>query len=206
MSESKGTKATIRFDAKLMPSKPANGGAWSVLALPKSASAKLRGVTRVEGIINGYPFGMAPESDGKGGHCLKVSEGLRAAACVKDGKMVTVEITRVGEEAETRVPKDFSEAFATVPQAEALWAEITPMARRDWILWIITAKQLETRQIRIEKACDMLASGKRRVCCFGGLNWLMKDHGAAGGKWEELPKKTRKQPGTNRRGLRAATQ
>ena len=188
LSERKGTAATIRFGAKLIAPKPANGGAWSVLTLPKNASAELRGVTKVEGIINGYPFGMALESDGKGGHWLKVSEALRAAAGVEDGEAVTVEITRVGDEPETRVPKDFRDALATVLRAEELWGEITPMARRDWILWIITAKQLETRQIRIEKACDMLASGKRRVCCFGGLNWLIKDHGAAGGKWEELPK------------------
>ena len=182
-------KATIQFGAKLMAPKAANGGAWSVLTLPKCASAEVRGVTKVEGIISGYPFGLALESDGKGGYWLKVSEALREAASAEDGETVTVEITRVGEEAETRVPKELSKALATVPRAKALWAEITPMARRDWILWIITAKQVETRQIRIEKACDMLASGKRRVCCFGGLNWLMKDHGAAGGKWEELPKR-----------------
>ena len=188
MSERKRTKATIRFGAKLMAPKAANGGTWSVLTLPKNASVELRGVTKVEGVINGYPFGMALDSDGKG-HWLKVSKALRAAAGAEDRETVTVEITRVGEEAETRVPKELSKALATVPRAKALWAEITPMARRDWILWIITAKQVETRQIRIEKACDMLASGKRRVCCFGGLNWLMKDHGAAGGKWEELPKR-----------------
>ena len=191
LSDRKGTKASIRFAAKLTATKSANENAWSVLTLPKNASAELRGVTRVEGIINGYPFGMALESDGNG-NWLKVSEALREAAGAEDGEMVTVEITRADEEPETRVPKELSKALATVPRAKALWAEITPMARRDWILWIITGKQLETRQIRIEKACDMLASGKRRVCCFGGLNWLMKDHGAAGGKWLELAKKVRR--------------
>ena len=75
---------------------------------------------------------------------------------------------------ETKVPMDLRKALAAVPLAKALWADITPIARRDWILWIITAKRLETRKRRIEKACSMLASGKRRVCCFGGINWLMK--------------------------------
>ena len=159
-----------------------------MLTLPSKAGAQLLSVTIVEGIINCYPFRMALESDGEEGHWLKVSEALREAAGAEIGEAVTVEITRVGEEAETRVPKEFSDALAKVPRAEAVWEKITPLARRDWILWIITAKQLETRASRIEKACDMLASGKRRVCCFGGLNWLMKDHGPAGGMWEELKK------------------
>jgi hypothetical protein len=102
---------------------------------------------------------------------------------------VTVEITRAGEELDTRVPMNLRKALAAAPLAQALWADITPMARRDWILWTSSAKQLETRRRRIEKACAMLASGKRRVCCFGGINWLMKNHGASGGKWLPLPKR-----------------
>src|SRR4029077_3627435 len=43
------------------------------------------------------------------------------------------------------------------------------LARRDWIFSISSAKQPETRTRRIEKACDMLASGKRRLCCFPGI-------------------------------------
>src|SRR5947207_5621140 len=84
---------------------------------------------------------------------------------------VTVEITRAGEEPEIRVPVDLRKALADAPMAQASWADITPIARRDWILWISSAKQSETRKRRIEKACAMLASGKRRVCCFGGINW-----------------------------------
>ena len=74
-----------------------------------------------------------------------------------------------------KMPEDFRRALAKVPEAQDLWKNITPIARRDWILWIKTAKKLETRKRRIEKACAMLSSGKRRVCCFGGINWLRKN-------------------------------
>jgi hypothetical protein len=47
-----------------------------------------------------------------------------------------------------------------------LWSGITPIARRDWIHWITSAKQPETRARRIKNACSMLAGGKRRPCCF----------------------------------------
>ena len=141
----------------------------------------------VEGTINGFPFRAALEPDGKGSHWLRVNKALQGVAGADAGDTVTVEITRANEEPEIRVPMDLLKALAAAPPAQALWVDITPMARRDWILWISSARQEETRRGRIEKACDMLGSGKRRVCCFGGLNWLRKDHATAGGTWLQLP-------------------
>ncbi len=73
-----------------------------------------------------------------------------------------------------KMPADLRRALAATPLAKAQWDDITPIARRDWILWLNTAKQEKTRKTRIKKACDMLSCGKRRVCCFGGINWLIK--------------------------------
>src|SRR6202008_3646491 len=55
---------------------------------------------------------------------------------------------------------------AAPPGARKVWSDTTPLARRDWIHWIVSAKQAETRARRIRTACDMLAKGKRRPCCF----------------------------------------
>jgi hypothetical protein len=184
------TKSTIRFSAKLFrPKATEKIGSWSLLPLPNNASGKLpsRGMTMVEGTINGFPFRAALEPNGKGSHWLRVSKATRAAAGADAVDTVTVEITRAGEEPETRVAMDLHKALAAAPLAQASWADITPIARRDWILWISSAKQPETRSRRIEKACSMLASGKRRVCCFGGIKWLMKDHATSSGMWLQLP-------------------
>src|SRR5437870_13375400 len=71
-----------------------------------------------------------------------------------------------GEESEPRVPTDLRKALAAAPMANAQWRDLTPIARRDFMSWIDSAKQLETRKRRIEKACSMLAAGKRRPCCY----------------------------------------
>ena len=71
-----------------------------------------------------------------------------------------------GEESEARVPTDLRKALAAAPKAKSQWSDLTPIARRDFISWIDSAKQLETRRRRIERACSMLAAGKRRPCCF----------------------------------------
>jgi hypothetical protein len=185
------SKSTIRFRGKLFrPQAAEKIASWTLLTLPKNASAKLpsRGMTMIEGTMNGFPFRAALEPNDKGSHWLRVNEAMHDAAGADAGDTVTVEITRAGEEPDTRVPMDLRKALAAAPLAQASWADTTPFARRDWILWISSAKQPETRRRRIEKACAMLASGKRRVCCFGGINWLMKNYRASGGKWLQLPK------------------
>jgi hypothetical protein len=184
-------KSTIRFRAKLFrPKATETIGSWTILTLPKNASAKLpsRGMTMVEGTINSIPFRAALEPDGKGSHWLRVNQAMLDAAGADAGDTVTVEITRTGKEPEIRVPMDLRKALAAVPPARASWADITPMARRDWIFSITTAKQPETRRRRIEKACDMLAEGKRRLCCFPGIKWLMKENAKSCGMWLPLPK------------------
>src|SRR6266403_4321517 len=67
---------------------------------------------------------------------------------------------------ELRLPTDLRKALAATPMAKAEWSNLTPIARRDFISWIDSAKQPETRRRRIDRACDMLAAGKRRPCCF----------------------------------------
>lgn len=73
---------------------------------------------------------------------------------------------RAEGESESRLPTDLRKALAAAPKAKAQWTDLTPIARRDFISWIDSAKQPETRRRRIERACSMLAAGKRRPCCY----------------------------------------
>lgn len=163
------TASKIRFHAKLFrPAATAKAVSWTFLTLPKEASAQLpsRGQTTVEGALNGFPFRATLEPDGQGGHWLKVDRKLREAAGAEAGDIVTLAIAPVAVEPEPRVPDDLRKALAAAPKARELWSDITPVARRDFIHWIASAKQPETRARRIVNACDMLAKGKRRPCCF----------------------------------------
>ena len=80
--------------------------------------------------------------------------------------MKTMNPKPVGEETEPSVPADLRDALAAAPLAEAAWRDLTPIARRDFIGWIDSAKQSETRRRRIERACENIAAGKRRPCCY----------------------------------------
>ncbi|WP_407353524.1 YdeI/OmpD-associated family protein [Luteimonas sp. R10] len=162
------TTGKIRFKAKLLRPASPKGAAWTFLVLPASASAKLptRSMTTVDGTLAGQPFQATLEPDGQGSHWLKVDRALRDAAGAAAGDTVALEIAPVAKEPEPRVPADLRTALAAHPDARAQWADLTAVARRDWIHWVTSGKKAETRERRIHTACDMLASGKRRACCF----------------------------------------
>jgi hypothetical protein len=168
----------IRFKAKLFrPAESAKDGSWTFLTLPKEASAKLpsRGMTPIEGTINGFPFQAALEPDGQKSHWLRVDRKLSKSAGADAGDIVTLEIAPAGKDTEPEVPPDLKKALAAAaPKTRAAWSDITPNARRDWIHWITSAKQAETRTRRIKNACCMLAAGKRRVCCFDRSGFYSK--------------------------------
>lgn len=166
-----------RFDAKLLcPAKPDSDTQWAFVILPKSASEKLsrRGRMTVQVSLNGHTFQAMLEPDGQLSHWLRINKGSLETAGVNIGDMVTFEIMSVAQEPEPDVPSDLQEALAAAPEARAVWDDTTTIARVDWIHWITSAKQAKTRAKRIGDACDMLASGKRRVCCFDPSGYYSK--------------------------------
>jgi hypothetical protein len=149
--------------------RPKEGGTWSFLVLPKAASARLRsrGMVSVRGALNGRAFAASLHPDGAGGHWLKVPRALRVAAGAEPGDEVELQLAAVVVEPEPKVPAELRKALAAGPApARTAWKSITPAARRDFVQWVVGAKQAATRAGRIEKAVDMLAKGKRRPCCF----------------------------------------
>ncbi len=66
------------------------------------------------------------------------------------------------------LPADVRKAILAAPAAKAVWEDITPLARNEWICWITSGKKAETRNIRIEKALSKMKGGMRRPCCWAG--------------------------------------
>jgi hypothetical protein len=153
----------IRFQAKLTAI-----GSQAILRLPEPASSKLpsRGMSVVEGTFGGHAFQAPLEPDGMGSHWLKVSNGMLKAARAEVGDSVFVELEPMAPWPEPTVPADLAEALASDPQARTVWLDITPVARWDWIRWIGSTRNRDTRTIRIEKTLSKLRSGKRAACCF----------------------------------------
>jgi len=163
------TMEKIQFEVKLFKIKD-----WTILRLPTDASAKLpsRGMTMVAGTLNGIPFKTLLEPDGTYGNGLKPSHWFRPAQKLLDeakasaGDTVEVELEPTKEWIEPEVPVDVQKALSSSSKAQALWNDITPMARWDWIRWVRAVKTDGTREKHLEVMLDKLHKGMRRPCCF----------------------------------------
>lgn len=71
--------------------------------------------------------------------------------------------------AHDKIPADFQKALlAANPAVVALWQDITPLARNEWICWLEEPKKQETKDRRVVVGISKLSAGERRPCCWAG--------------------------------------
>lgn len=66
------------------------------------------------------------------------------------------------------VPSDLRKALASDSSALAKWNGLTPLARNEWICWVISVKKAETRAEHVQRVRTELKEGIRRPCCWYG--------------------------------------
>ena len=66
------------------------------------------------------------------------------------------------------LPPNLRKALASDPKALTVWEDLTPLARNEWICWVISVKKPETRREHVERVCPELKEGIRRPCCWMG--------------------------------------
>ncbi len=67
-----------------------------------------------------------------------------------------------------KVPVDLRDALISDPKALIAWEGLTPLARNEWICWVIFVKKEETRKEHIKRTTSELKEGVRRPCCWLG--------------------------------------
>lgn len=155
---------TISFSTQLYMLKD-----WLILSVPEDESVKLpsRGQVSVAGTLNGHEFQVVLEPDGRWSHWFRVDKKLQETANVQAGDKVEVVITTRSEWPEPVVPQDVVSALQVASEkVQQKWQDITPMARWEWIRWVNSTGNTETRAVRIEKTISKLNGKHRRPCCF----------------------------------------
>jgi hypothetical protein len=168
--------SVLRFKARLFCPRnkaKAGGSATLLLDVPDVVSKKARssGMTTVEGTINGHPFRATLETNTSGGNWLPVNRAMREGAGSDVGD--TVQIAILEPVPEPAVPADLRVALTASEKAKTLWRDLTPIGRTDWVRWVESAKQPETRARRIRRTVDQLSEGKRRPCCVNVYEFMM---------------------------------
>ncbi len=75
---------------------------------------------------------------------------------------------KIGTGVVHEVPDDLEIVLSGNPDLLEKWNSLTPLARNEWICWVISVKKSETREKHLERLTEEILEGKRRPCCWPG--------------------------------------
>ena len=164
----------LRFEAQLFQHPKTKTDFQTLLEVPEWVGEQFSSQvsTKVEGTINGHPSRATLEPGTSGSHYLRVNKAMLKGALAEAGD--TVKLAILGPEPESSVPADLRVAFTASHEANTLWDDLTIMGRRDWVRWVESAKQPETRARRVTRTVEQLSSGKRRACCVNVYEYMLR--------------------------------
>lgn len=141
---------------------------WLVVRFPKSESEKLpsRGQVAITGTIDGHEIREAIEPDGAGSHWLHISEDMNKKIKVSEGDEVKISVENTKEWPEPEIPSDVQKEIVENPETADWWKDITTASRWEWMRWIQSTNNPETRKKRIVVSISKMNNGMRRPCCF----------------------------------------
>jgi hypothetical protein len=148
-----------RFRAKV--DGPGGAGGHYITLGPRLASMFGRKArTPVRGTVNGEPFRSSIFPRGDGSFYMVLNQEVRDAARIRGGETVTVAMEVDREPRSIKPPDDLARALARNPLANEAWERFPYSHRKEYVEWIAEAKKPETRERRLKKAIEMIASGK----------------------------------------------
>jgi hypothetical protein len=149
----------LKFKTKLVSRGP--GPAWTFLEVPLRVPEVFghKGQIPVCATINGFTLrsSLKPRA---GVHILGIGKDILARANAAPGETVQVELALDDAPRTFEVPADFEAALRGAPAEQRTFAALSFSRKKEYVDWITSAKRIETRQSRIEKAIAMLEAGK----------------------------------------------
>lgn len=111
--------------------------------------------------IDGEPYRGSLVRMGGSCHILGVLKEIRGRIGKQVGDIVEVTVEEDEAPRVVEVPADLRAALGSTPTAQAFFATLSYSHQREYVRWIEEAKREETRKLRIARAVEMLAQGKK---------------------------------------------
>ncbi len=120
-----------------------------------------KGQVKVKAYFDGFEYRGSLVKMGTPCHIIGLNKTVRDAIGKYPGNTVHVVITEDTDERLIDTPDDLGLALKGNPAARLAFEKLSFTNRKEYIIWITSAKKQETRAARIGKCIEMLASGKR---------------------------------------------
>jgi len=154
-------KDTARQKFKAVLEKADDGMDTAYVSIPfdveKLYGAK--GHVKVKAWFDGHPYRGILANMGTGGHIIGVKKEIRSAIQKKVGDTVSVELELDMEERILELPIVLKSAFARNPNAKKFFDTLSYTNRKEYAVWISSAKKEETQKKRLEETISKLLKG-----------------------------------------------
>jgi hypothetical protein len=120
-----------------------------------------KGQVKVRVTFDGHPYRGVIANMGTGCHIIGVRKDIRKAIGKEVGDVVNVTIEKDEEERIVEVPEDLETLLSKNRQAREFYDSLSFTNRKEYALWISSAKKDETREKRLKDALTKLLAGKK---------------------------------------------
>jgi hypothetical protein len=137
-----------------------DGGAYVIIPFDVE---KIFGKKRVKirATIDGEPYRGTLVRMGTPHHILLILKEIRQKIGKSFGDEVAIELEEDLEPRVIDVPPDLQHAMENHPAARTFFNQLSYTHQKEYVGWITTAKQADTRQKRVDKTIELLLQGKR---------------------------------------------
>ena len=94
---------------------------------------------------------------------MMVSKELQLGANARAGDLVSITLERDTAERNILPPRELEAALVENKPAASVFDKLTYSQKKEYVDWILAAKQAATKASRVTKVVEMLAAGKKRL-------------------------------------------
>lgn len=155
------TSELISFTAILEKSNDGMNTAFITIPFDVEKTYGTKGQVKVKATFDGHAYRGVIANMGTGCHIIGVRKDIRKVIGKQVGDSVLVEIQKDTEERLVDVPDDLKLALANSKKALEFYDSLSFTNRKEYAVWISSAKRIETREKRLAETIKKLLSGKK---------------------------------------------
>ena len=120
-----------------------------------------RGHVKVKATIDGALYRGSIANMGMGCHILGVTQAIRKEIGKSAGDRVKISLEQDFEERIIEVPEDLQRLLRKNTKAKSFFENLSYTNRKEFVVWIESAKKLETRTARLKSTIEKLSRGMK---------------------------------------------
>lgn len=156
-------KSTEKHAFRATLEKPSDGidGAFITAPFDVEKEYGTRGQVKVKATFDGHPYRGILAPMGTGGHVIIVRKDIREAIGKTAGDKIDVTLEKDTEERILEIPDDLQALLKKNAPARKFFETLSYTNRKEYAVWIASAKKEETRLKRLDDTLTKLLAGKK---------------------------------------------